>query len=614
MVIGRATTVATFVALLFVLAAACGGNGADPTPTSTSPSTLPPAPASATPSSEPTPDPEAEPPERDLTDLARRYRGVPPDSPRLARDAPYGYQVGDREEFHVLELSGPSVRTIGASVRHIMDHAYFFVQDGTSVSPGTIEAIGSDFETIVYPTVRARFGSEWTPGVDSDPRISILHASIDAGGYFSGGDEFPATVATRSNEREVLYLDSGILGSAGVGYNGLIAHEFQHMVHWHADDSEDSWANEGLSQVAAEEVGGGHDWLGLFLGEPDTPLTFWPPYESAAIHYAAAELFMSYLLDHYGGRERASELLAKDADSIRGVQAYLDGFGAKFNDVFADWVVANYLDLDTGPYSHFSHDATTGATSRIGSGSGDGDVGQFAADYLEAGASGAFAFNGADEVSIGVPAQDGAFWWANRGDSIDTRLTREFDLSGVTSATLNFSTWYDIEYGWDYAYVAVSTDGGKTWAPMRGSTTTDVDPVGAAYGQGYTGSSGGWVQEEVDLSAHAGQKVLVRFEYVTDDATSLTGWAVDNIEVPQLSFREGVENASGWTAEGFRRIERPLAQRFIVQVIRGEQVTRLELDAENRGAVVLDGTETVVVSGATQGTAEKAPYSWSITP
>ena len=537
-----------------------------------------------------------------------------PDSPRLARDAPYGYQVGDHDEFRVLELSVPSIRTIGASVRHITDHAYFFVEDGTSVSQATIEAIGADFETIVYPRVRARFGSEWTPGVDSDPRISILHASLDAGGYFSGGDEFPATIATDSNEREVLYLDSGILGAAGAAYNALIAHEFQHMVHWQADDSEDSWANEGLSQVAAEEVGGGHDWLSLFLATPDTPLTFWPEYESAAIHYAAAELFMSYLLDHYGGRERASELLAKDGDSIRGVEAYLDGFGAKFNDVFADWVVANYLDLDSGPYSHLSHDATTGATSPIGSGSGDGDVGQFAADYLKANASGTFAFDGADEVSLGVPSGDGAFWWGNRGDSINTRLTREFDLSGLTRATLSFSTWYDIEHGWDYAYVAVSTDGGKTWTALPGTTATDFDPVGTAYGQGYTGKSGGWIQEQVDLSAYAGQKVLVRFEYVTDDATSLTGWAIDNIAVPQLDFQDGVDSPGGWTAEGFKRVERPLKQSFIVQVIRGEQVTRLELDAENRGQVALEGTETIVVSGATEGTAEKAPYSWSITP
>jgi immune inhibitor A len=547
-------------------------------------------------------------------DLAQRYRGVPAGSPRLAREAPYGYQVGDRDDFHVLDLTGPSVRTIGATVRHITDHAYFFVEDGTPVGQATLNTIGADFESIIYPTVRARFGSEWTPGVDSDPRITILHAAIDAGGYFSGGDEYPATVAPRSNEREMLYIDSGTLGSPRVAYNGLVAHEFQHMVHWQGDNSEDSWVNEGLSQVAAQEVGGGHDWLSLFLGTPDTQLTFWPQYESAAVHYAAAELFMSYLLDHYGGRESAAKLLAEQRDSIGGVQAYLDGFGVKFADVFADWVVANYLDLDSGPYSHLSHDATTGATTGIGIGSGDGEVRQFAADYLKAEAAGTFTFDGADEVTIGVPALDGPFWWANRGDSINTRLTREFDLSALTGATLRFSTWFDIESGWDYAYVAASTDGGQTWAALPGQNTTDFNPVEAAYGPGYSGGSGGWVQESVDLSAYAGKKVLLRFEYVTDDATSLTGMAVDNIEIPELGFRDGGESEAGWTNEGFKRIERPMAQQFIVQVIRGETVERVALDAANRAAVRLDGSETIAVSGATEATAEVAPYAWSLSP
>ena len=82
----------------------------------------------------------------------------------------------------------------------------------------------------------------------------------------------------------------------------------------------------------------------------------------------------------------------------------------------------------------------------------------------------------------------------------------------------------------------------------------------------------------------------------------------------QLGFQDGVESTGGWTMEGFERFERPLAQRFIMQVIRGEQVIRLELDAANRGKVTLDGSETIVVCGATEETAEKAPYSWTITP
>lgn len=551
-------------------------------------------------------------------DLARRFRGLPEDAPRIARDTPFGYQVGASEQFDVLDLSGPSVQTVTASLRHITEHAYFFVQEGTSVSQGTLERIGSDFDAVVYPTVRSRFGSEWTPGVDSDPRITLLHADLrGAGGYFSGGDEFPIAAAPRSNKREVLYIDSSVLDSPGIAYNALVAHELQHLVHWQADASEDSWVNEGLSQVAAEEVGGGSDWLDLFLGSPDTPLTFWPEIENAAVHYAAAELFMSYLLDRFGGRESASRVLAEPGDSIAGVQVYLASLGAEFNDVFADWVVANYLDAGAGPYSHPSVQAATRVVTAVGGpGSGDGDVGQFAADYIaiETQAGGAFSFDGAEEVTVGVPFQEGPFWWGNRGDSIDSQLTREFDLSGLERATLRFSTWFDIEEGWDYAYPAASVDGGKTWKALPGGRTTDYNPVEAAYGPGYTGRSDDWVQEEIDLSDYAGKKVLIRFEYVTDDATSLTGFAIDSIEIPELGFRDEADAATGWTAEGFRRIERPLEQRFIVQVIRGEQVERVPLDSANRGEMSLGGPAIIVVSGVTQGTAEKGSYTWSLAP
>jgi immune inhibitor A len=118
----------------------------------------------------------------------------------------------------------------------------------------------------------------------------------------------------------------------------------------------------------------------------------------------------------------------------------------------------------------------------------------------------------------------------------------------------------------------------------------------------------------VNLSAYAGKKVLLRFEQVTDDATSLTGFAVDNIEVPELGFRDGADTDSSWTVEGFKRIEGPRPQQFIVQVIRGDQVTRVALDGANRGQLTLDGPATIVVSGATDGTAEKAHYAWTLSP
>ena len=53
----------------------------------------------------------------------------------------------------------------------------------------------------------------------------------------------------------------------------------------------------------------------------------------------------------------------------------------------------------------------------------------------------------------------------------------------------------------------VSTDGGATWTPITTTRTTDEDPHGNAYGPGYTGQSGGWVQESIDLTPYVGQQI-----------------------------------------------------------------------------------------------------------
>ena len=237
----------------------------------------------------------------------------------MARQSPRDYQVGDGEQFTLIDISAPSTQTVTTHLRLVTEHAYFFVQDGLAVDDSTLEAIGADFETLVYPRVTAAFGKEWSPGVDADAHISIVHAALSgAGGYFSASDEYPEEVVPRSNEREAVYLDASSLNSPGVAYNALLAHELQHLIHWNADGGEESWVNEGLSQVAAELVEGGAAAVGDFLAVPDTQLTDWP-IGGGGIHYGESQLFFRYLLDRFGGRENAAALLAAPDDGIAGV-------------------------------------------------------------------------------------------------------------------------------------------------------------------------------------------------------------------------------------------------------------------------------------------------------
>ena len=168
---------------------------------------------------------------------------------------------------------------------------------------------------------------------------------------------------------------------------------------------------------------------------------------------------------------------------------------------------------------------------------------QYAAKYIEVkpeSRSLDLAFSGSPVTKLlPTEAHSGQrFWWSNRGDSTDSMLTREVDLTKVNAATLRFWTWFDIEKGWDYAYVEVSENGGAMWSILPGTHASRDDPLGNSYGPGYTGKSGDsgvprWIEETVDLTPYAGKKVLLRFEYITDEA-------VNSNEIGRASCRERV--------------------------------------------------------------------------
>lgn len=117
-----------------------------------------------------------------------------------------------------------------------------------------------------------------------------------------------------------------------------------------------------------------------------------------------------------------------------------------------------------------------------------------------------------DKVNVlNAPAAGDFEYFGGKGDEADHKMVANIDLTGKTSATLDFDAWYNIEQDWDFAMVQVSTDGGKTWESLSTNRTTDViHPSGYPAIKenlpGYTGSSNGWVHESIDLSDYAGQK------------------------------------------------------------------------------------------------------------
>ena len=525
-----------------------------------------------------------QPPDADSFEITRRLRlksGGP--FPQAMKAPPPPQEVGREEVFTVTDLQSYARFPVTATLRVVTPHAYWYVDKEMTVEQRALENSANKFEADIYPTDVRIFGDTIVGGFDGDPHLTILTTSFKgAAGYYSSPDEYPTVVHSYSNQRLMLYINGNSLRPGSVSFNSVVTHELQHAIHWHADPNEESWVNEGLS-VLAEDLNGFRPSVArIFEQAPEVQLTLWEdaPADNGP-HYAAAYLFFKFLGQHWGGYDKLKELVAEPADGVDGVNAYLRKLGssAQFRDVFKDWVVANAGGDNIDPrYKYDGLQVRAQAARRISADETFSDqVRQYAAKYIEVkpeSRSVELAFSGSPVTKLlPTEAHSGQrFWWSNRGDSTDSTLTRGVDLSQVTAATLRFWTWFDIEKGWDYAYVEVSEDGGATWTILPGTHASRDDPLGNSYGPGYTGKSGEggapqWEQESVDLTPYAGKKVLLRFEYITDEAVNSDGLALDDIEIPEVGFRDDAESENGWMARGFFHTDNLVAQDFIVQVL-----------------------------------------------
>lgn len=580
-------------------------------------------------------------PAADAADLASRYGRT---AGRAASSKPFAgeQRAGDTRAFSVLRLtaatfsrqSPPEVDTIRATLIATSAHAYFYEDDAISYDRAGVDEAAQRFEAGVWPAVTSAFGEPPAPGVDGDPRIIVLQADLGGavGGYFSSDDTYLRSVRPLSNEAEMVYIDH-TMRAGGAAFDVTLAHEFQHLIHWRNDATEEAWANEGLSEDASGLAGGAVSSIDAFAAHPSTQLTTFD-LENAFPHYGAGAAFFRYLASRFGGDTSFGGIARAQGNGAAGVDEFLQGRGERlrFRDVFADWMAANILNAESGPFANPARPVEARIDDGLAAGDQrDGEATQFGTDYYRlglAGGEGVVRFAGSTEVPI-LPASAANFRpavWSNAEDSIDTTLTHEVDLSDAVAPVLRFRTWYDIERWFDWGQVAVSVDGGATWQALAGDHTTSDDPLQVAYGAGYTGRSGGgseaqWIEERVDLSRFAGRTIKLRFEYITDLGTHGEGWLTDDVAVEGSGFRDQDISDPGWISDGWLRVDRPLRQTYAVRLIVKQRdgtssVTDVPLDSANRGELRFSadgvGQAVLAIAGTTEGTNQKSAYHLEI--
>jgi immune inhibitor A len=150
-------------------------------------------------------------------------------------------------------------------------------------------------------------------------------------------------------------------------------------------------------------------------------------------------------------------------------------------------------------------------------------------------------------------------FYSHKGDMLENSLSFSVDLPAGTS-TLSMKARWEIEEDYDYVQVLVND------TSIAGNHTNSNNPYYPTIGEYVSGNSADilaaegdlkWVDLTFDLTNFAGQRVIIKMNYITDQAVGGYGFVTDEIKVTNgsnvITMIDG-ETADQVTLDGFSRL------------------------------------------------------------
>ena len=283
------------------------------------------------------------------------------------------FVYGDYEEtFEVIMYGTHGIILLAYDYYDAVTDEYVFAnpnniwRDEDRISTANLTYLLHEFDTNIYPTDTQYFGELIARG-DEGQKVWVLIHNIRDESYYEDFEYYVAGYFSSSenaeNNKNMFHIDSydwqnrvGPDGARPYLYEGVFAHEFEHMIHFDQDSDEPSWVDEGLADLAGYLCGYGHadGHLMYYMAyHPMTALTFWG---GQLEDYGMCYLFQLYLLEQYG-IDFIVALVQEQANGIEGIENTLAAFGhsESFDEIFEVWTIANYLDdssLGDGEYGY----------------------------------------------------------------------------------------------------------------------------------------------------------------------------------------------------------------------------------------------------------------------
>ncbi len=296
-------------------------------------------------------------------------------------------EVGDIVVFRtIIDFSSSPYlyANMEARLLAIGEHCYIFIeearvlQDGSTTTTLKAEKWQNEFDNQIYPANVQYFGHPdgYLGDIDGDPKVTVLLRNIGYGiaGYFNPIHEFSETIYSDSNEREMVFIEYSLSDNYGFG---VLAHEFQHLIHFNHDMDELWFIDEGCAELAVY-INGYLDNSNLtyfadvfFRNNPQDSLLYWN-YNSAGgkdvrIDYGGAYLFLFYLAEKYGDSfiRDIVDTLNQGAEGIESALSK-NGYDLTFNQLYLNWVTALTIDnteIAEGLYGFYNLEFTVTSSS-----------------------------------------------------------------------------------------------------------------------------------------------------------------------------------------------------------------------------------------------------------
>ena len=317
--------------------------------------------------------------------------------------------IGAERTFFAPDFRSMQQYTVSAVLRGVGNFCYVFVEASewnTRVTAETVQSIVRAFDAAtpanprrgIYQTLTQSFGLP--PDIDGNGKIILLllnirdanHIERYTAGFFNPADQSRGVLRNpgfrrfpiRSNEADMLYVDTQPLNPNSEAAHNVVAHELLHLIHWGHDPHEATWVDEGCAGYASFLCGYSVlEHVAAFEKRPAISLITWPETDADSLpHYGATFLWMLYLHERHGGLDTLTEIVQNRGTSLTGVADVLGSNGdrtQKISDIFNNWKLANYLSdyravrLSLEP--HRWHRAYP-------SGPEDGQLSNFSANYI----------------------------------------------------------------------------------------------------------------------------------------------------------------------------------------------------------------------------------------